>query len=142
MKKIKDLFLSNDPEIETRAVLPYENIEDKNKKQFETTKDSKLIISFTDNTCLTLYAEAGYKYDGATIPFNIGKGDMRLQIPALFHDIICENKKLVDYDRKLSSTIFRELLIACEVSKFMAYGMYFAVDNYQRLFCDWKRKDE
>jgi hypothetical protein len=141
MKKIKDLFLYTDPVICTRSVLLHENVEDKNKKQFITTKDTYLGITFTDYTTLILFANSGFKFDGATIPFNIGKGDMRLLIPALFHDIMCDDKDVVDYNRQLSSLIFRELLIACGVNKVTAQLMYLAVDAWQRL-CGWDRKDE
>lgn len=141
MKKIKDLFLYTDPEIETRSVLLYEKIGDKNEKQFITTKDTYLVITFTDFSSLTLFVNSGYKFDGATIPFNIGKGNMKLQIPALFHDTMCEDKDVVDYNRQLSSLIFRELLIACGVNKITAQLMYLAVDAWQRL-CGWDRKDE
>lgn len=142
MKNIKDLFLYTDPEIETRSVLPYGKIEDKNKKQFITTKDTYLVITFTDYTQIILFANSGYKFDGATIPFGIGKGDMRLQIPALFHDIMCDNKGIVSYNRGLSTLIFRELLVSCGVSRIKAQIMFLAVDNYQKYFCDWKKEDE
>ena len=139
MKKIKDLFLYTDPVICTRSVLLHGDVEDKNKKQFITTKDTYLIITFTDYTTLILFANSGFKFDGATIPFNIGKGDMRLLIPTLFHDIMCNSKEVVDYNRNLSSLIFRELLIECGVNKIQAQMMYLAVDNWQRL-CRWTRK--
>lgn len=146
MKNIINISLSTDPEIETRSVLPFKKVEDRNEKQFETTKDSKLEIRFINeeglDLVLTLFAEAGTKFDGATIPLGIGKGDMRLQIPSLFHDIMCNNKHLVDYDRAFSSLIFKKLLISCGVGRFMAQVMFLAVDNYQKYFCDWKRKDE
>jgi hypothetical protein len=142
MKTIKDLFLFTDPEIETRAVLLYEKVEDKNKKQFVTTKDTYLTITFTDCTSLILFVNSGYKFDGATIPFNIGKGNMKLLIPALFHDTMCDDKSSVNYDRHLSSLIFRELLVSCGVSKIIAQGMYLMVETYQKFFCDWSNKNE
>lgn len=146
MKNIINISLSTDPEIETRSVLPFEKVEDKNEKQFETTKDSKLEVIYDNDgktlSVLNLFAEAGYKFDGATIPLGIGKGDMRLQIPSLFHDIICGNKKLVNYDRMFSSLIFKKLLISCGISEFMAHIMFLAVDSYQKYFCEWEIKNE
>lgn len=140
--KIKELYLSNDPHIHTRSVLFDESedeIKDKNKKQFITCQDAYLDIILDNNTKIHLYAEKGYKFDGATIPFGIGKGNMKLLIPALFHDIMCDNKKIIDYNRKLSSLIFREALIHCGVNKAIASIMSFFVDNYQK-FMNWKEK--
>lgn len=142
MKKIKDIKLSNDPCVALRAVLfddDNDTVQDKNKKQFITTKSAMLNVIFDDNTSLYLYAPEGYKFDGATIPFGIGKGDMKLVIPALFHDITCENKQVVDYDRKLASTIFKEALIKCKVNKILAEDMYLHVELYQKLFSKWRK---
>lgn len=83
--------------------------------------------------------ETNFKYDGASIAFKIGKGNMKLLIPALYHDIICEDKSLVDFDRKLSSMIFKELLIQCKVNKVTAQIMYLSVDTYQRFMTGWKK---
>ena len=144
MKKIKDLKLSNDPCIAIRSVLFDDDdntIKDKNKKQFITTKSSMLNVIFEDDTNLYLYAPKNYKFDGATIPFGIGKGDMKLVIPALFHDICCDDKKLVNYDRKLASTIFKEALMKCKVNKFIAEEMYIHVEAYQKLFSKWREPD-
>ena len=71
------------------------------------------------------------------IIFNIGKGNMKLLIPALFHDITCERKELVFYERKLSSLIFKALLLECKVPFIKAVLMYYAVDNYQKFCPDW-----
>ena len=57
-------------------------------------------------------------------------------IPSLIHDVLCENKKYINYDRELSSKVFRALLIASGVSSFKANVMYTAVNTYQ-MFCDW-----
>ena len=77
MKEIKELNLSNNPHIHARSVLLNEDkdkIKDKNRKQFITCNSAKLTITFTpDDTKLVLHAPKGYKFDGATIPFNIGK---------------------------------------------------------------------
>lgn len=145
MKKIKDIQLSNDPEIHTRSVLFFDDkgtIKKKNKKQFITTVASSLQVTFDDDTVLNLYAPAFYTFDGATIPLGIGKGDMRLQIPALFHDIMCEEKYWTNYDRKLADTIFKECLIKCGVNRVLAEWMYFHVEIYQTIFCNWRNPNE
>lgn len=143
-KKIKELKLSDDPNIQSRAILPDDTgeiIKDKQTKMFEVGRDACLTIYFKDNSFLNLFAEKGYHYDGASIPFKIGKGNMKLLIPSLYHDILCENKHLVNYDRNLSSRIFYEALLICHIAKAIAWIMYFAVDNYQK-FMDWEEEEE
>lgn len=142
-KEIKKVILSNDPHIHTRSILFDENetiIDDKNKKQFVTCRDATLTIIYKDNTKIKLFAPKGYKFDGATIPFGIGKGNMKLLIPALFHDIMCDNKATINYNRKQASLIFKECLIECDVNKFIAHCMYMAVEAFQIVFCDWSKK--
>lgn len=139
-KKIKRLKLSNDPNVQARAILPddtKEVIKEKQEKMFEVGRDAYLIIYFLDNTFLKLFAQKGYIYDGASIPFKIGKGNMKLLIPSLYHDIICDNKSLVNFNRKLSSEIFYQALLMCHTNKLLAWTMYFAVDNYQK-FMNWE----
>ena len=135
------LELSCEPRIAVRVVLPSDDkltIQSKRKKQFINKKECTLTV-MTDEKTYTITAVKNYCFDGATIPFGIGKGDTRLFVAALFHDIICENKAIVDCDRNLSSRIFRELLLICEVPKWKANVMYFAVENFQRLFIRrWK----
>ena len=140
-KEIEKITLSNDPHIHTRSVLLDDDDDerkDKNKKQFITCRESQLKILFTDNTTLTIFAPRGYKFDAATIPFGIGKGNMKLQIPALFHDIMCDDKSVVNYDRKLASKIFKEVLIDCGVNKVIAHIMYVFVEVFQKLYCNWE----
>ena len=66
---------------------------------------------------------------------------MKLLIPALFHDIICDNKNFVKYDRNLASRIFKATLISCGVNKFTAQMMYIAVETYQKIFCNWRKNN-
>ena len=144
MYKIKKLILDKNPVILARAILPadsYEQAKKKNSKQFVNLFDVVLYVSAEKNNeyiDFSILANKGYVFDGATIPFNIGKGNMKLLIPALFHDIMCERKNLVFFSRNLSSVIFRELLLKCKVNIFKAYCMYMAVDNYQRFCRGWK----
>lgn len=142
-KEIINIWLSNDPHIHTRSVLfdeTDEEIQQKNKKQFITCTPAWLFITFDTGEVLNLYAPKGTVFDGATIPFGIGKGDMKLQIPALFHDIICVDKSLVNYDRNLASRIFYETLLKCKVNKALAWIMYMNVELYQMSpFCNWRK---
>lgn len=139
MKPLVELF--GDPDIHTREVLPYdseETVKDKNKRPFQA-KDIAVIRILYKNKIYFISNDLNYKYDGASIPFKIGKGNMQLLIPSMFHDIMCEDKSLIDYDRKLSSMVFKELLIQCKVNKLTAEIMYLAVDNYQRFMKGWKK---
>lgn len=139
MQEVEVSMVGN-PEINVREVLPdddEETIKDKNKKPFQAKKTAILKILYKDKKYL-LHNKTNYCYDGATIPFKIGKGNMKLLIPALWHDIICEEKTLIDCDRKLSSIVFKELLLQCKVNKIVAQLMYLAVDNYQKFQKGWK----
>ena len=141
---MKKLILNKTPHIHCRSVLlndDRDKIKDKNKKQFITCNSTSLTVLFEDNTQLLLFAPKGYKFDGATIPFNIGKGNMKLLVPALFHDIMCDRKQIIDYDRNLASRIFKALLIDCGVNKTTAQIMYLAVEAYQKLFGKWNKRN-
>lgn len=131
------LSLSNDPMIRTNTIFPYDSEEEvkrKNKKQFVTTEDATLTVIVDYNYLFKIYAPAFYEYDGATIPFNIGKGNMKLLIPALFHDIMCDKKNIC---RKLSTEIFEQLLIDCDVNPKIAKVMAIFVDLYQKYIQKW-----
>ena len=142
--KIEDIKLSlnKKPHIDTRPVYfddTEEEIEDKQEKMFLNGKTVILTVYLPDIQ-FTITAKKGYEFDGATIPFNLGKGDMRLQIPSLFHDIMCENKELVFRNRNLSTLIFKKLLLECGISKLRAEEMYLAVDNFQRTCDGWDKE--
>ena len=140
--KLLEVSLFGEPKIDVREVMPYEPLGDRNKKPFITTQSSAIKVIYQDKQkkvySKTITAEAGYTYDGASIPFKIGKGNMKLLVPALFHDIMCEDKSKINFHRNLSSLIFRELLRQCGVNKFISQMMYLAVDNYQRFMRGWK----
>lgn len=128
------------PDIRVREVMPFDDIEtvkEKNKKPFQAQNVAIIKVTYGEKRHI-ISNPTGYTYDGASIPFKIGKGNMKLLVPALFHDIICEDKSLVDYDRKLSSMIFKELLIQCKVNTLTATIMYEAVNIYQSFMKGWK----
>ena len=136
-----NLKLNCEPRVAVRVVLPSDDpltVKSKKKKQFINKKTSILTVDTGDRQ-FTITAHKVYCFDSATIPFGIGKGDTRLFVPALFHDIMCDHKEVVDYDRNLSSRIFRELLLMCEVPKWKANVMYFAVESYQKFMKGWKK---
>lgn len=140
---IEKVILVNNPDIAVCAIYPSDTKEDckrKNRKQFKTLEDAWLVVILKDSNRIALYAPEFYHYDGATIPFNIGKGNMKFLIPALFHDIMCENKELISYDRKLADTIFLKLLLMNHVNPIIAYIMFYAVEIYQSLCGKWRKK--
>ena len=120
--------------------MPYDDsatVKDKNKKPFQAQNVAIMKVLYGEKRYI-ISNPIGYTYDGASIPFKIGKGNMKLLIPALFHDLMCEDKSLVDYNRKLSSMIFKELLLQCKVSKLTANIMYESVNIYQMFMKGWK----
>lgn len=141
--KLISVMLIGEPDIDVREVLPNTPLEDKNKKPFKALKSALIQVIYEDKKKnqykISIANESGYTYDGASIPFKIGKGNMKLLIPALYHDIMCEDKRKIDFNRNLSSLIFRELLVQCGVNKVIAQFMYLAVDNYQRFMKGWKK---
>ena len=57
------------------------------------------------------------------------------------HDVMCDDKSTINYNRNAASKIFKACLIACGVNKHIAHLMYLAVEGFQIVFCDW-REDE
>ncbi|RAI15346.1 MAG: hypothetical protein DKM22_04340 [Candidatus Melainabacteria bacterium] len=90
--------------------------------------------------------KAGYDYDGASIPrfFTrlIGsKEDVRFKVASLIHDIFCENKHYVDYDRYFADKVFERLLSVADTCAFNRWLIFHSVDNYQK-FCGWRNKEK
>lgn len=145
MKEILIVELVGNPYIIVREVLPSDDdktVKDKNRLPFQTQKSALIKVYYQDKNGKEIKKIISnptiYKYDGASIPFKIGKGNMKLLIPALFHDLTCEDKSRIDYNRRLSSLIFKNLLLQCKVNKLVAQTMYLAVDNYQKFMKGWK----
>ena len=85
----------------------------------------------------------GYCYDGASIPRAfwrlIGSNtDNSFLIPALIHDVLCENHSYIDNDREFSSNVFNALLEVSEVGKFKRFLMKNSVNIFQK-FCGWEK---
>ena len=142
MPKKFRLYLNKTPRIIANAVNPgYDKKTQKRKNRKQFLNEYACILSvYYDDMTVTITAPDNYLFDGATIPFNIGKGNMKLLVPALFHDVMCDKKEVVNFDRNLSSRIFKELLKMCGIPKWKAQLMYLAVDNYQRLNKEWRNK--
>lgn len=85
----------------------------------------------------------GYCYDGASIPRLfwrvIGSNtDNRFLIPALIHDVLCENHNYIDNDRAFSTNIFNALLEASGVCSGKRFFMKNSVAAFQTMFCKWQ----
>jgi len=95
-------------------------------------KDKHYILDF----------EKGFIWNGANIPTSLwgivgSNANPAFLLPSMAHDKLCNEPNLIERNRLLSSLVFKELLLACGVSKFKANMMFFFVDNYQKLFCKW-----
>lgn len=117
---------------------------DKKTKPYENKKRVLFDINYLGKQYCILI-EKGYCWNGANIPrpfwWLIGSmGENEFLNASMVHDKLTENHHLIDYDRQLSSMIFREMLIASGVSKVKAQIMYKAVDVYQKMFCKWDKK--
>lgn len=142
------IYSDIEPKPCSRTTMPYmteDEIKDIQKKPFLNKRSVNFYIKYNNKT-YNLFIPKGYTWDGASIPFGFrwilgGKGNPSFLIPSMVHDEMCENKHLIDNNRKLSSIIFYNLLLACQCSKLKAKIMYLAVDNYQKLAKGWK-KDE
>ena len=144
-KKIK-IKSDIEPCVSIRAVLPYMTKKEKRdilKKPFINKKDVSYFLTYAGSE-YCIFIPKNYTWDGASIPFGFrwmlgGKGNPKFLIPSCVHDRMCEDKSLVNYNRHLSSIIFRELLISCGCSKARANIMFIAVDNFQKMVRGWKR---
>ena len=88
----------------------------------------------------------GYRWDGATIPRMFwrligSKTDPRFLIPSMVHDILCENKHYVNYNRYLADKVFERLLYIADVPAFTRWLMFHSVDNFQK-FNKWKKESD
>ena len=133
------------PDVTARVILPEMGKLEREyikQKPFVSNENTGYTIIY-DGKQYFLFISKGYSWDGATIPFGFrwilgGKGNPAFLVASCVHDKMCEEKHLIDYDRHLSSLIFRELLKACGCSAFKAQIMYLAVEAFQKTQ-NWKR---
>lgn len=146
-KSYLSITSNKEPHTDVRKPVPSDTISEREIK-LGRPYINKTDVQFEINYLGTVYIidiPKGYAWDGASIPRIfwriIGpKGDNTFLNASMVHDIICENKYLVAYDRQLSSIILREILLASGVAKWRANTMYNIVDFYQKYFCDWRNK--
>ena len=133
------------PHVCVRYVLPSSTpTEVKSIKKYPFICKTNLKVALFDHIKEEVYKftiPRGYCYDGASIPkfFHrvIGANtDNSFLIPALIHDVLCENHHYVDNDREFSSKVFNALLEVSEVNPFKRFLMKYSVDIFQR-FQKW-----
>ena len=135
------IFFSENPHISIRYYIPSMTEEERksierypfiNKKNLQVR-----LVDYKKDKTYYLEIPKGYCYDGASIPRLfwriIGSNTAnRFLIPALIHDILCENHSFIDNDRKFSTEVFNALLEASEVNAFKRFLMKNSVDCFQK----------
>lgn len=142
------IFFEDIPSVGIRYIVPSMSKEEKKsieKYPFINKKILKVrLIDYTKTPAVSydFVIPKGYCYDGASIPRMfwrvIGSNtDNRFLIPALIHDVLCENHIYINNDRKFSSLVFNALLEGSNVGKFKRFLMKNSVDLFQH-FCHWR----
>ncbi len=133
------------PHVCVRYVLPSstpKEIESIKKYPFMNKDDLKVaLLDHVKEDVYYFVIPKGYCYDGASIPRFfwriIGSNtDNSFLIPALIHDVLCENHHYINNDREFSSKVFDALLEVAEVPAFKRFLMKNSVDIFQR-FQGW-----
>ena len=144
-KKVGILFDSV-PIVGIRYSIPSMTKEEKQsveKYPFICKKELKVLLKdYKTNKEYTFFIPKGYCYDGASVPrifwrFIGSNTDNRFLIPALIHDVLCENHKFVNNNRSFSTNVFNALLESSNVGSFKRFCMKNSVAVFQTLFCAW-----
>ena len=119
------IFFSENPHISIRYYIPSMTEDERKsieKYPFINKKNLQVrLVDYKKDKTYNFEIPKGYCYDGASIPRLfwriIGSNtDNRFLIPALIHDILCENHSFIENDRKFSTEVFNALLEASEVN--------------------------
>lgn len=142
------IFFSEKPDAVVRYPSP--DLSDKEngdivKKPFLNKNEVKVFLfDLIKNQRYGFTIKKDYTWDGASIPWIawriIGaKTDNRFLIPSLVHDMLCENKQFVNYDRYFADKVFERLLYVSKVPAIKRWAMFHSVDNFQKLQ-GWREK--
>lgn len=140
------IFFDDVPQVGVRYILPSSTeLEKFSIKQYPFINRKALAVKLFDRIKQKPYGftiPKGFCYDGASIPRIfwrlIGSNtDNSFLIPALIHDVLCENHNYVDNDREFSTKVFNALLVVSDVGKYKRYLMKNSVNIFQKLFCKW-----
>lgn len=146
------IFFDTYPKPKERFIVP--GISDKTKKSIEKYPYMNLrdltvtVFDHTDQKKYEFIIPKKYCFDGASIPGKIllpiligAKTDNRFLVGAMVHDWMCIHKECVGYNRKLSSDIFKALLLVGGTPGWKAQLMYLGVEIFQRTQ-GWKKPEE
>ena len=134
------------PAVGIRYTLPSMSTEEKKaieKYPFVCKKELKVqLMNYKKNKNYNFTIPKGYCFDGASIPKFfwriIGANtDNKFLIPALIHDVLCENHNYIENDRAFSTEVFNALLEANNINPFKRCCMKNSVNCFQALFCHW-----
>ena len=135
------IFFSENPHISIRYYIPSMTEDERKsieKYPFINKKNLQVrLVDYKKDKTYNFQIPKGYCYDGASIPRLfwriIGSNtDNRFLIPALIHDILCENHSFIENDRKFSTEVFNALLEASEINAFKRFLMKNSVDCFQK----------
>ncbi len=141
------VFFDDIPHVGIRYYIPSMTKDEKKsveKYPFICKKELKVqLLDYKKNKKYDFTIPKGYCYDGASIPRLfwrvIGSNtDNRFLIPALIHDVLCENHSYIDNDRVFSSEVFNALLEANGINSFKRFCMKSSVGIFQAMFCAWE----
>ena len=147
------IFFDELPKVAMRYNLPSMTEDERRsieKYPFICKRELKVcLVNYKKNKRYNFTIPKGYCYDGASIPRLfwrvIGSNtDNRFLIPALIHDVLCENHNYIDNDKSFSTEVFNALLEASGVFGVKRFFMKNSVACFQTVFCKWSKsaKDE
>lgn len=140
------IFFNSMPCVAVRYITPSMTQSERQAvKRFPFICKKELKVALFDHKKNKVYKftiPKGYCFDGASIPRIfwriIGANtDNSFLIPALIHDVLCENHNYIDNDRSFSTDVFNALLYASEVGKYKRFLMKNSVACFQTIFCHW-----
>lgn len=141
------IFFNETPHVCVRYVLPSSTSDEvKSIKKYPFICKTNLSVALFDHVKHKSYKftiPKGFCWNGSDVPrffWRIigSKSEPQYLVASCLHDFILdkENKKLINYDRRLSTEVFKGCLLEAGVGKVKASIMAEAVDLFQR-FCDW-----
>ena len=139
------IAFDREPVVQVRVIKPTMNkLERQSAKLFPFINKTPLQVMVYDHKKFKQYnftIPKNYCWNGSDIPrifWRIigSKSEPQYLISSCLHDWVLENKQVIDYNRRLSTDIFRCCLLEAGVGKVKASIMAESVDLYQR-FCLW-----
>lgn len=140
------ITFDKEPIVQVRTIKPnMSKLDLLSFKKYPFTCKKSLKVMIYDNKKFKQYKfeiKENYCWNGSDIPRVFwrlvgSKSEPQYLIASCIHDVICENHQYIDDDRRLSSMIFRALLIEAGVNKFKANIMAESVDLFQRVVGKW-----